>query len=88
MWRPLSPSIAQQHVRRLVREQWAYSQRTGGEFVAILKQVKVSLKIHPSTLRSPRAIRHLGMEAKGGIGEPSPALSPGNLASRIQAYPS
>ena len=30
-----------------IREQWANSQRTGGEFPAILKQVKIPVKIRP-----------------------------------------
>ena len=30
-----------------IREQWANSQQTGGEFLAILKQVKIPVKIRP-----------------------------------------
>ena len=35
-----------------IREQWANSQRTGGEFPAILKQVKIPVKIRPSGPRN------------------------------------
>jgi hypothetical protein len=33
-----------------------------------LNSLKKSLKIHPSLLHTPRAVKHLGMEARVGIG--------------------
>ncbi|GEM_PF-2957305 len=51
-----------------IREQWTYSQRTGGEFVTVLKQVKIPVKIRPSTTRKLLRFSNLEMEARVGIG--------------------
>ena len=47
-----------------VGEQWAYSQRTGGEFVASLKQAKIPVKIRPSALPNSLLLCELEMEAR------------------------
>ena len=51
-----------------IREQWAYSQRTGGEFVPIVKQVKIPVKIRPYALPNLLPLRQLELEARVGIG--------------------
>ena len=47
-----------------IREQWANSQRTGGEFLAILKQVKIPVKIQPSVPPNSLLLLQLKMEAR------------------------
>ena len=47
-----------------LRKQWAHSQRTGGEFVAILKRVNIQVKIRPSGPRNQLLLLRLEMEAR------------------------
>jgi len=59
-----------------LRKQWAHSQRTGGEFVAILKRVNIQVKVRPSGPRNQLLLLQLEMEARVGIVQKTPNPRP------------